>query len=588
MPKVDRRGRRGKAGSAPRLSRPKGPGRENQTPTKLDTNRGGGLLDRLLDTPNLARVIPRLRPEMLHRVIERCGLEDCAALVALTTPEQLAGIFDLDLWRPGEPGLDEQFDAGRFGVWLEVLLESGASAAADSLAAMDIDLVITGLAQHIRVFDPAVTSCSAPENGDDPASGGGCDDGFDAEVGGYQIAATRADSWDAIVSVLVSLDSEHPECFHRVMAGCRRLSNSTPEVDGLDDLLTSREQVVYDLAVDRERRREKQGYLMPAQARAFLQMARHLRLAQDASPTGNPIASAYFRSADCSAASDVSSERGSLPAASAAAAPEDPAEAVAAVVEVLRDAGVLAEQPRALLDGPRHRPSRLGRIQAHMQFARDCDDVSYSVRSRELAYLANSIVAGCSIQARPFTMQEASDAVVAVCNLGLENWPLHWLPAAARRGDSAGEAGTALPEDFLVGHDLVVVFQVGWKILYQDVVIYAAERLITVLKRLRCKDLHIQRGLDELRIEMTRQCQAGTPWRARDALDVISSLDMPAWATLLGLIDECPVIHAGLATALPGSRTRAVSGSAFEFISENGQISAIRQFMQLLPDTLRG
>ena len=115
---------------------------------------------------------------------------------------------------------------------------------------------------------------------------------------------------------------------------------------------------------------------------------------------------------------------------------------------------------------------------------------------------------------------------------------------------------------------------------------YAAEQLIEVLTRLRCDDREIQTGLDALRIEMARHWQTGAPWRARDALDVIAILDMPAWATLLGLIDECPVIHAGIG-ASQGSRTRAVSASAFEFISENSQIASVREFMQSLPETLR-
>ena len=63
-------------------------------------------------------------------------------------------------------------------------------------------------------------------------------------------------------------------------------------------------------------------------------------------------------------------------------------------------------------------------------------------------------------------------------------------------------------------------------------------------------------------------------------------LDMPAWATLLGLIDECPAIHAAM-DASRGSRVRAVSASSFEFISENSQIAAVREFMQSLPETLR-
>ena len=64
------------------------------------------------------------------------------------------------------------------------------------------------------------------------------DDGLGCDVGGYQVVARRTDSWDAIVAVLTSLDAEHHGYFHRVMRGCRSLSNSKPEIDGLDDLLT--------------------------------------------------------------------------------------------------------------------------------------------------------------------------------------------------------------------------------------------------------------------------------------------------------------------------------------------------------------
>src|SRR5205823_3807678 len=77
------------------------------------------LLDRILDTPNLPRVVPQLPPLVLHRIIQSCGLEDCGELVALATPGQVAAVFDLDLWRAEQPGLDEQFDADRFGVWLD-------------------------------------------------------------------------------------------------------------------------------------------------------------------------------------------------------------------------------------------------------------------------------------------------------------------------------------------------------------------------------------------------------------------------------------------------------------------------------------
>src|SRR6266481_5967060 len=113
-----------------RPSGPEGAGRQSDSPAPRDVFDSRRLLDRILDTPHLAQVVPRLPPEVLHRVVQSCGLEDCGELVALATPAQLARVFDLDLWRTDQPGLDEQFDADRFGVWLEVLMESGATVAA--------------------------------------------------------------------------------------------------------------------------------------------------------------------------------------------------------------------------------------------------------------------------------------------------------------------------------------------------------------------------------------------------------------------------------------------------------------------------
>ena len=252
---------------------------------------------------------------------------------------------------------------------------------------------------------------------------------------------------------------------------------------------------MFDLAVDREGRREKQGYVTRAQARAFLQMSRQLRLSSDAMPPANPLARAYFRALDERMEADGHTESGLLAAASEESpASEDTAEAVAAVYDVLLEAGVLAQMPLALLGGLESHAPRLGRIQAQMQFVLDCDPAAYSTRSEELAYLANTLMAGCPIQARPFTAQEASDAAVAVCNLGMENWPPHWLPANA----------TAPSGSFLVDHDLIIVFQVGWAVLYNNVSMYAGEKLIGVLTRMRCDDREIQTGLDALRVGMAK------------------------------------------------------------------------------------
>jgi uncharacterized protein DUF6178 len=506
------------------------------------------LLDRILDTPQLAAVVPRLPPEVLQRMVRHCGLEDCGELVALTTPDQFARVLDLDLWR-AEPGRDEQFDAARFGVWLEVLMECGATIAARKMTEIDADLMIAALSQHALVFDAAAVSRLASDD-EDNVAGRSLRDGLGCEVGGYLVLARGTDSWDAIAAALVLLEHEHPTYFHRVMRGCRGLSHSAPEIDGLDNLASPREQAACDLAVARDRRRERQGFVTPADARAFLQLSRQLPLGGDAAPTGDPVAAGYFRSMEWTAPADTAPD-------------SDATAASATVVDALLDAGVLVQPVRALLDDPRGDAPRLARIQAHMQTARESGAEAYIARTQELAYLSNALAAGCAIQARPFTPQESTDAAVAICNLGLENWPRRW-PSA----DS-----------------LVTVFQVGWTVLHADVTMYAATQLISVLTHLHCDDRETRLELGKLRRELRTQCRTETPWRAREAMEVLSTVDMPAWATLLGLIDECPVIHGAMAASRSG--THAVSASAFEFISENAQIAAVRDFMRALPELLR-
>src|SRR5262245_13792150 len=466
------------------------------------------VLDRILNTPHVEHVIPRLQPDLLHRVIQSCGLEDCGELVVLATSEQLTRIFDLDLWRSGQPGMDEQFDADRFGVWLEVLAECGSSVAARKLAEMDSDLVIAGLAQHTRVFDCAVVTPYRTTDGAEVTEIRGLDHGLACEVGGYRLVAKRTDSWEAIVTILISLDAEHPDFFHQVMRGCRALSNSRPESDELHDFLPVEHQVMFDLALNRERRRDEQGYVTPTQARAFLAMSRQLRLESDSMPPANPVARAYLLSLDRATTPHTAPRKS--PASKTPVPSADSLEAVAALVDVLLDAGIVAKQPLALLNGSPSQTAALRRFRAHMRFVSDCDHAAYARRSEELTYVANTIMAGCALQGRPFTTQEACDAAVAICNLGLENWPPQWSPAKS------------LPDDFLVNHDLVTVFQVGWTALHKDVGMYAAERLLDVLAGLRCGDFNVQTELNALRMALSMSCRAGMPWRARGALDVIA------------------------------------------------------------------
>ena len=233
---------------------------------------------------------------------------------------------------------------------------------------------------------------------------------------------------------------------------------------------------MFDVALDREARRDAEGYVTPAQARLSADLATHRDPAAAALPR-DPITRAHLR--------DV--ER-------AASVEEAPAEAVAAIIDLLREAGVMPQASRSrqgLLEDPRA-GARLRRIRALLLFTQEHDPEAYATRSAELAYLANVIAAGATIQSRSVTAEEASNATLAVCNLALEHWP------------------EEVPEDFLAHHDLVRVFQVGWTVLHEDVCLYAADALISVLTSLRCDVADIQSAIEILRV---RLISTGAPGR---------------------------------------------------------------------------
>jgi hypothetical protein len=194
------------------------------------------------------------------------------------------------------------------------------------------------------------------------------------------------------------------------------------------------------------------------------------------------------------------------------------------------------------------------------------DETAYLARNRELAFLANVLLAGVSVQSRSFTPQEASDAAACICNLGLECGPMRH-------------------SGFLVDHDLVTAFEVGWSVLYEDVSLFVTDQLMSTLADLRCVDDDIDRELRALRYTLLKQREAGTPWIARDAAGVLAMLDTTAWISVIGLLEECPILPAAL-TAILERRTTSVSPAAFEFISTSAQIGDIRLFMRMLSDVL--
>jgi hypothetical protein len=534
-------------------------------------------LARLLDRSDLADLVPQLTAETLQTVIHARGLDACSALVACATPEQLAAVLDLDLWRGAPAGHDDRFDAARFSDWLALLADMDDADAARIVATMDVDLLVGGLSQHVRVFDLASFAPIAPSDDEPWDRRPKTSNAAEREIAGYVLRAAQSDVLDAIAAVLTALETHQPERFRDVIRGCRRLSSRGFERDGLDDLLSAADQRLHDLSIARDGRRSTHGYLSTADARAFLAMARTPRRPRAEAADGNPIAAAYRQVAEAAAAAEEA-----RPQTRGARATADPGvEAnVRAIEDVAIDITFGSGRPRGLLTGDAAAPSRLAVIQRLMAHLQHTHAPVYDERARELAFLTNALMSGCALPSGPFTAERASAAAVSTCNLGLEHWPDRWPLPVSGRADV-----TAIPDDFLARHDLVAAFEVGWSILHDEVSLAVVDRLLATIEALRCTDRDTLLALHALARQM--RAHRDTPWLASDALDVIAILDMPAWTSLLGLVGECPVMPDVLSATVEG-RTGAIDAKAFDFIATKGQLDVIRTFLARLPDLLSG
>jgi hypothetical protein len=368
----------------------------------------GSLLMQMLDDPQLAPQLRALPAPVLRQVILQIGLEDAGELVALSSLEQLREVFDEDLWRSPRPGQDDAFDAARFCTWLEVLLEAGDAFVADRLAELSEDFLIFAFSRLLRALDP--TEVAASIRDDDEA--GLIDKVLEAEgcqeLGDYLIVARIDNGWDAVWTALVALDDRHPELLRAVLQRCWLATREQAEgAGGLYEVLTGEEQLLEDARAEREERRAARGFVAPADARAFLGLARRA----PAGPETDPITRAYFR--------ELRPVPSALDVAGGARPPRS-----APVRRLLAEAGALPSPE----DAP---PPTDSLFRSSVAELAGSDPRVHQRVVEELAYLANVLVAGDT--SRPWQPVEAAERVLELCDAGLR-------AALEREGDAAPEA----------------------------------------------------------------------------------------------------------------------------------------------------
>ncbi len=471
-----------------------------------------GLLARILEDSALLTRVRELDASTLGRVIRHVGLEDAGEIVALATAEQLRDMFDEDLWAAQEPGQAEAFDARRFALWLEVMLESGEQFVADKLTELPEELVTLGLQRQVLVIDiDALAVEMSDRHRDVDLVEKALESCLCEEIEQYRVIARRHDHWDAVLAVLLALDQNHHAYLRRLLERCCDATTEYIEDNGgLYEVLSSEEVIEVDAAAEREDRRAAAGFVAPTDAVSFLALPRVVTLEDTiATPERDPVTKAYFRSV---APSAQPTSRTKLDDAGQAR-----------FTGLLRDAGVTEPVRPALPCGKAKSAPSFQRSIAAM---RKSDPELYAQRTEELAYLTNVLVTGSSFAGRTFRPVEAAEAAIATCNLGFEKL----LAGSTARASQAVRRCSA-------DH----AFRIGWHLLFHDVSMHAAAALERSL---------VERNVAAKIVSSVRAAIADQkPWLIRPRLRAIgTSLADDERVLFHHLIDRCPTLppaHAG-------------------------------------------
>jgi hypothetical protein len=386
------------------LSRP-------QVPTSTN------LLIRILDRPGLVAAVRDLPGAVLGKLIDRIGLEDAGELVALATTEQLERVFDDDLWRARRAGGDETFQPERFALWLRVMLEAGDDAVVRRLCELPEDLVALAVHRLVLVLDIDVVE-EQLRPGDEEAEqlAHALDDSAFEEWEEFRLIAREPDAWEDVWNALVLLDRDHHDRLRAILESCCEMSTEyISGQGGLFQVLTADEMLESDVAAARDDRRVAEGFISPADARAFLELARR----GNGGDARDPITRAYFRALSQPA---TVSAAGAPRTRETTAAPADARD----LADILREAEVIAPPVQSLgalpaMEGAKPEQTHLVAplFEQAMKDLRERDPERFDARVREVGYLVNVWIAGGAHEGRRPRPTEAMEVVLKTCEAGM-------------------------------------------------------------------------------------------------------------------------------------------------------------------------
>ena len=386
------------------------------------------LLLRILERPALVAAVRELPGAVLGKLIERIGFEDAGELVALATTAQLERVFDDDLWRAERAGGDETFRPERFALWLRVMLDAGEERLVQRLCELPQELLALAVHRLVLVLDmDVVAEQLAPGDEEAEALERALETSLVEEWEEFRLIARDPDVWDDVWGALLSLDREHHDRLREILERCCTMSTEyISGQGGLFQVLTAEEMLDSDVAAARDDRRVAEGFVSPADARAFLALARR----GGGGDARDPITRAYFRGL---APKEIPKREPRETPTSDQRRGRDVARAAAADVRelaaLLREAEVIAPPPTqplaALLPAAEEKTAAAKPhlvaplLEQAMSELRQADPALFSERTRELGYLTNVLIAGGAHEGRRPRPVEALETVLRTCEAGM-------------------------------------------------------------------------------------------------------------------------------------------------------------------------
>ncbi|MFH1136384.1 MAG: hypothetical protein V1816_09920 [Pseudomonadota bacterium] len=369
--------------------------------------------------------------------------------------------------------------------------------------------------------------------------------------------------------MLVELNETDDEMLFRLLDRCRLIAGEYIENNGdLYNVLTSGEMLEEDVASDRQDRREGLGFVTPGSAAAFLNQARCTTIEEIVAENAADLYTrAYFKALEKQVDPAVKPQPGRGAADGTASAAPDPK--VIRFIKTLQNAEVLlASDPKMIgYDGAESEQSHLP-LANSMRHLNRTEPELYFQRLNELSYLSNTLISGCGFQGRAFKPKEAVEAALSVCNLGGE-----YLTriGAGTKEKGANEKLTTL----LKANDLVRLFKAGWKIMFDDVVMFTAKTALECLDRQRSEKRNQREAREVARLaDLSRACiSSGRPWEFSGQLDYLHQyLDSETVMTTEKLLQEYPTLSRSVCN-MGGHRMSP-------FIWSRIQILTVRRFLK--------